>query len=91
MRRGLAQGIQWVFLIGNSALWSVVLLLIIVDTALIVTGHQTPKDRIIDGSVIKVLVGATVVQVGLIMVAITGNLFPQASSDARPFWKRLFS
>ena len=90
MRRDLADGVQRVFVICNSALWIVIALLIMIDTALIVGGWQLPRDRIIDKSVVKVLVGATVVQVGLIMVAIAGNLFPKIRADGRPFWKQLF-
>lgn len=51
------------------------------------TGTPTPRDRVIDRGVVKTLVAATAVQVGLIMVAIAGNLFPKAKADGKSWWK----
>ena len=67
MRRDLASGILRAFVIGNSAVWLLVLLLLATDILLMVSGHETAADRIIDRGVVKTLVGATAVQVGIIM------------------------
>jgi hypothetical protein len=77
MRRDLARGILRAFVVGNSAVWVLVVLLLAVDIIMIATGRQVPRDRVIDGSAVKVLVGATAAQVGLIMVTISTNLFPR--------------
>ena len=87
MRRDLASGILRAFVVGNSAVWIIVIMLVAVDVILITTGNQAARDRVIDRSVIKVLVGATAVQVGLIMVAIAGNLFPKVRAGTRAWWK----
>jgi hypothetical protein len=87
MRRDLARGITRAFIIGNLAVWILVAGLAAVDVYLLVHGLEKPSERIIDRSVIKTLVGATAVQVGLILVAIAASLFPKASGDAKPWWK----
>jgi hypothetical protein len=87
MRRELARGITRAFVVGNLAVWLLVAGLAAIDVYLLVHGMQKPDERIIDRSVIKTLVGATSVQVGLILVAIAANLFPKASGDAKPWWK----
>lgn len=64
-----------------------VLMLVIIDVALVASGRETAADRVIDRGVVKTLVGATAVQVGVIMLAIAGNLFPRPAPDARPWWR----
>jgi hypothetical protein len=44
---------------------------------MIVAGYQQPTERVIDQGVVKTPVGATAVQIGFIMLAIAGNLFPR--------------
>jgi hypothetical protein len=41
---------------------------------------QSADNRLIDAGVIKVLIGATVVEVGVLMVTIAGWLFPKRKS-----------
>jgi hypothetical protein len=77
MRRDLARGSLRAFVVGNSAVRVLVVLLLAVYVITIATGRQDPLDRVIDGSVVKVLVGATAAQVGLIMVTIATNPFPR--------------
>jgi hypothetical protein len=85
MRRDLAGGILRTFVVGNSAVWFLVIILVVIDVVLIAYGHQTPDQRVIDRSVVKTLVAATAVQVGALMVAIATNLFPKR--DDKPWWK----
>ena len=49
----------------------------VVDTALLTSGLQNADQRLIDSGVIKVLIGATVVEVGALMVIIANWLFPK--------------
>jgi len=49
----------------------------VVDTALLAFGLQNADQRLIDSGVIKVLIGATVVEVGALMVIIANWLFPK--------------
>jgi len=48
-----------------------------VDTILLGLGFQNADQRLIDAGVIKVLIGATVVEVGALMVIIANWLFPK--------------
>ena len=84
MRRDLADGILRAFVIGNAAVWILVIALVVLDVFLILSGKETPGDRVIDGGVVKTLVGATAVQVGVIMVAIASNLFSRTDSKRSP-------
>jgi len=77
LRRDLASSIQRAFLIGNLAVWILIVVLLVVDIVMIATGREKPADRVIDRGVVKTLVAATAVQVGLIMVTISKNLFPR--------------
>jgi hypothetical protein len=87
LRRELATGVQRVFVIGNLALWTLVMVLVCIDVVLVATGIEKPGDRIVDQGVVKTLVYATVVQVGVIMLTISKYLFPGAPSEIRPWWK----
>jgi hypothetical protein len=71
MRRDLASGILRIFVIGNLALWTLVTTLAAVDVFMTIRVYETARDRVIDRGVVKTIVGATTVQVGIIMVAIT--------------------
>ncbi len=88
LRRELANGVQRVFLIGNIALWVLVLVLVLIDVVLVAVGLEAPSDRIVDGSVVKTLIGATVVQVGLIMLAISRHLFPPGAGGESSWWRK---
>ena len=48
-----------------------------VNTILLTSGFQNADQRLIDSGVIKVLIGATVVEVGALMVIIANWLFPK--------------
>ena len=84
----VARRVMNVFFITNIAVLSFVLLLFIADIALITTGHETPGQRVIDRGVVKVLIGATVVQVGMIMITMARYLFPKP--DKPGLFSRVF-
>jgi hypothetical protein len=80
-------GVHREFVIGNLALWTLVMVLVGLDVVLVAKGIERPSDRIVDQGVVKTLVGATVVQVGVIMLTISKYLFPGTSPENRPWWK----
>ena len=55
------------------------------DIALLATGFQAAGDRLIDSGVIKVLIGATVVEAGALMVILDRTLkgVPDGTPDGR--------
>jgi len=75
MRRDLARGILKIFVVGNAALWILVVVLVLIDVVTITDGIAKPADRVIDQAVVKTLIGATTVQVGIIMAVIARSLF----------------
>ncbi len=75
MRRDLAKGILKVFVVGNAALWVLISTLVMIDVIMIVRGYATASQRIVDQSVVETLIGATTVQVGVIMAVIGRSLF----------------
>ena len=75
MRRDLARGILKVFVVGNAALWVLVVALVVIDVWTVGEGLAKPGERIIDQGVVKTLIGATTVQVGIIMAVIARSLF----------------
>ena len=87
LRRDLAAGVLRVFVVGNAALWVLVALLLAVDVVLMAAGVEKPGDRIVDRSVVKTLVGATVVQVGIIMLTIAKYLFPVPKAESKSRWR----
>ncbi len=66
MRRDLAKGILRVFIIRNAAVWVLISTLLVVDVIMVVLGYAKASERIVDQGVVKTLVGATTVQVGLL-------------------------
>lgn len=75
MRRDLAAGILKVFIVGNAALWVLVVALVAIDVVTIDDGLAKPNERIIGQGVVETLIGATTVQVGVIMAVIARSLF----------------
>ncbi len=75
MRRDLARGILKIFVVGNAAVWVLVVVLVVIDVVTLGDGIAKPNERIIDQGVVKTLVGATTVQVGIIMAVIARSLF----------------
>jgi len=68
------------FLRANLYMLAALGVVFVVDTALLAAGLQSADNRLIDAGVIKVLIGATVVEVGVLMVTIAGWLFPKRKS-----------
>jgi hypothetical protein len=75
MRRDLARGILKIFVVGKAALWVLVVALVVIDVVTIADGLAKPNERIIGQSVVETLIGATTVQVGIIMAVIARSLF----------------
>jgi len=66
-----------IFLTANLYMLGALGVVFAVDTALLAFGFQKADQRLIDSGVIKVLIGATVVEVGALMVIIANWLFPK--------------
>jgi hypothetical protein len=81
IRKSVARRISQVFVWANVTVLLTIVGIIVLDSYLLTFPKFSPGDRIIDRSVINTLVGATAVQVGVIMTVIVRYLFPTA---ARP-------
>lgn len=81
LRRGIADRIIRFFIIINGATLSTFLVLFLFDVWLIKSGNEKPTERLIDGSVIKILIGATTVQLGAAVALTMKYLFPSATKD----------
>jgi len=82
MRRDVAAHILRIFRISNLVVLGAVAVVLVSDWALIALGLQKPTERVIDAGVVKTLIGATTVQVGIIMISISAYLFPRLQRRA---------
>src|SRR4051812_736204 len=64
LRRETADRIVKIFIRINAVMLAVVLIMLITDVWLIREGLVKPEQRLIDSGVLKVLIGATTVQLG---------------------------
>jgi hypothetical protein len=87
MRKEMAARIQDIFWYSNIFVVGAVAAAWIADLILLWSGLEKPVDRVVDQGVIKTLIGATTVQVGIIMATIAAYLFPKRQS--RGFLDRL--
>jgi hypothetical protein len=77
LRERVAKKTLRIFLTANLYMLGTLGVVFAVDTALLAFGLQSADQRLIDSGVIKVLIGATVVEVGALMVIIANWLFPK--------------
>jgi hypothetical protein len=82
LRERIAKKTLRIFLRANLYMLAALGVVFVVDTALLAFGFQSADQRLadqrlIDSGVIKVLIGATVVEVGALMVIIANGLFPK--------------
>jgi hypothetical protein len=77
LRERIAKKTLRIFLRANLYMLAALGAVFVVDTALLAFGLQSADQRLIDSGVIKVLIGATVVEVGALMVIIANWLFPK--------------
>jgi hypothetical protein len=77
LRERIAKKTLRIFLRANLYMLAALGAVFVVDTALLAFGFQSADQRLIDSGVIKVLIGATVVEVGALMVIIANWLFPK--------------
>ncbi len=77
LRERIAKKTLRIFLRANLYMLAALGAVFVVDTALLAYGFQSADQRQIDSGVIKVLIGATVVEVGALMVIIANWLFPK--------------
>jgi hypothetical protein len=82
LRERIAKKTLRIFLRANLYMLAALGAVFVVDTALLAFGFQSADQRLadqrlIDSGVIKVLIGATVVEVGALMVIIANGLFPK--------------
>jgi hypothetical protein len=88
IRHDVSGRITRIFVYANIAVLATVLLVILIDAGMLIfSSVLTPRDRIIDRGVIKTLIGAAAVQVGVIMTVIVRYLFPKPASAS--WWGRL--
>ncbi len=78
IRQDAAKQILRIFSITNITVLGFLILLFAADVWLVYTGSEPATARIIDRGVVKTLIGATVVQVGTIMLAMSRYLFPRS-------------
>jgi hypothetical protein len=100
IRQAAADRLLMIFAITNIAVLGFLFLVFAADVVLVATGSEPATARIIDRGVVKTLIGATVVQVGTLMVAMARYLFPRTErqglffrppTQQRPgFFARLF-
>jgi hypothetical protein len=80
LRERIAKETLRIFLKSNLYVLGALGIVFAMDSALLVSGFQSADQRLIDAGVIKVLIGATVVEVGALMVIIANWLFPKRNN-----------
>ena len=80
LRVGIAISIVSLFVASNLFVLNFIDDLYKSDNALLIAGRITATERIVDNQVLMTLIGATTVQVGIIMVAISAYLFPKSKA-----------
>jgi hypothetical protein len=101
IRREAADRLLLIFTITNITVLAFLIIVFVADVVLVVTGSEAATARIIDRGVVKTLIGATVVQVGTLMIAMARYLFPRterqglffrppANQQRQGFFARLF-
>ena len=83
LRRETADRIIGLFIKLNAATLAAFFLLFFFDIWLIKSGSEKPAERLIDGSVVKMLIGATTVQLGAAVALVIAYLFPGTSRNRR--------
>ena len=85
LRERVTKKILRTFLQANLCMLGALLVVFLADIALLATGFQAAGDRLIDSGVIKVLIGATVVEAGALMVILDRTLkgVPDGTPDGR--------
>jgi hypothetical protein len=78
MRKQMANRVMRLFRFANLAVLGLVVVIFASEAVMPYLGVIQARDRVIDSDVIKVLIGATAVQVGIIMVTIASYLFPRS-------------
>lgn len=91
IRQAAADRLLRIFAITNITVLVFLILVFIADVGLVATDHAPATARIIDRGVVKTLIGATVVQVGTLMLAMARYLFPRTERQGlffRPATRR---
>ena len=84
MRIGMALAMIWLFYYLNTQVVSLVRDAFNIDTSLLKDKLIQSDKRLITENVLMSLIGATIVQVGVTLVAITGYLFPKNNGKTSP-------
>lgn len=79
MRIELSKEIKSVFGKLNISVFVIIAVLALIDVALVVSGKEAVKDRLISEKVLLALMAGTVAQAGAAFIAIVGYLFPKKS------------
>lgn len=77
MRKEATEKIIRMFQVANFCMWGIVSLLVVAELFLLTFSEKySLESRLINSDVIMVLIGATVVQLGTIMLSMSKFLFP---------------
>lgn len=75
IRKDMARRISWLFLIGNLFVIIVISVSFYYDITLLQENKISSEGRLVDAKVLMALIGATTVQVGALMLSISGYFF----------------
>jgi len=75
MRKNFFIYILWVFGTSNALVWVLIVGMVVAEHNLLIGKSIAPGDRIINSNVVMTLLGATTVQLGAALIAITNFLF----------------
>lgn len=78
MKKGLVTRITILFFLTNLFVFAVILLLLRIDYMTLSTNSNAI--RVVDKDVLQWLIGATVIQTGMIMAGVAASLFPKTAS-----------
>lgn len=78
MKKGLVTRVTTLFFLTNLFVFAVILLLLRIDYMTLSTNSNAT--RVVDKDVLQWLIGATVIQTGMIMAGVAASLFPKTAS-----------
>ncbi|MCW8091594.1 hypothetical protein [Alteromonas sp. ASW11-130] len=81
LRKNAAEDILNLFRKANLFVLGFLIILLIVDISLIYAGEASVEDRIVNEKVVMSLIGATVIQLGTIMISLSKYLFPTSDNN----------
>lgn len=83
MRKNFFVYVLWAFGVSNALVWILIVGMILTEHGLLAQKLVSPADRTITSNVVMTLIGATTVQLGVALIAITNFLFKTEGPKAR--------